>query len=89
LAPYAPALEVVGKGGADGAVAWVASRLAGDAVRGTLTVPGLAAGEYRVTWWDTGTGQPSGEATVSAGAAGLKLETPAIAGDAAVTLAPL
>jgi hypothetical protein len=71
LTPYAPQLATLGKGTKDYAVMWVYRRDAGDGapVSGTLAVPGLDAGEYRVAWWDTTKRTPIREdrATVAAG----------------------
>ncbi len=86
LSPYGPAIEALGKGGPDGAVFWLASRLPAQPVTGTLTVPGLAPGPVQVTWWDTRTGTPASRATAAATAAGLRLDTPPVSGDAAVTV---
>ncbi len=50
----------------------------------TLRLPGLAEGRYRVTFWDTLTGQSRGEVEVTAGGDGLIIEVPATRMDVAV-----
>lgn len=51
---------------------------------GTATIATLAAGDYRVTWWDTLAGQPLKTETVRADNNGLRLQIPSIARDIAV-----
>jgi hypothetical protein len=53
-------------------------------VTGTLRVPGLSNGSYRVTWWDAYAGKVAHEETVSVSTGGaLELTTPPIAHDLA------
>ena len=89
LTPYAPQLAVLGKGAKDYAVMWVYRRDASDAapISGTLAVPGLDAGEYRIAWWDTTKGTPIREerATVVAGKP-LSIPTGPIATDVAICI---
>lgn len=67
LTPYAAGLAALAKGSNDYAVLWVYRRDASDAtVKGTLAVPGLDAGAYRVVWWDTYKGVPLQEKMVNA-----------------------
>jgi hypothetical protein len=53
-----------------------------------LTIPGLAAGRYRVEWWETWRGCCEKNETVEAGAGGLRLEFPALAADVALKIIP-
>lgn len=85
LTPYAYELAALGKANDELAVIWVYRREPGEGtIAGTLSVPGLRDGDYRVAWWDTTKGQVVGEtaATVSGGAA-LPLATPPISHDIA------
>jgi len=86
LPGYAPALGVLGKGNADYAVLWVYRRPnARPEATGMLVVPGLAAGDYTATWWDTYEGRPLSTHRVSVRTGEpLRLATPPIARDAAV-----
>lgn len=86
LAPYGPTLRALAKAGTDGALLWIyrttpqnvtSSGVAQNAHSGTISVPGLAAGQYRVTWWDTGVGRAISSRTVAvAGAKLLTLDIP-------------
>jgi hypothetical protein len=89
FAPLGPALGIMGKSARDYAVFWLTNRLASrpDGVKGKLTIPGLAAGSYKVTWWDTTTGKPTGDSSATATAGALTVDTPAIVHDVAVTVA--
>jgi hypothetical protein len=90
LSPYAPSIGTVGKSGKTYAALWLYNRLAdgtGKAsaeVKGKVTVPGMQAGAYKVTWWDTAAGKPLNEATATADSTGLTVETPSISRDMAV-----
>lgn len=91
LTPYAPELAVLAKGNENWAVLWVYNRVPGkgQTVSGTLHVPGLAAGSYRVTWTDTRTAKVLSEETVTAtGSEPLTLTTPPIADDIAAWIEP-
>lgn len=97
LSPFGAALRAMGKVGKKSAVLWLRRAAPADgktaeppAVVGTLTVPGLAAGKYRVVWWDTRAGRKHSEAAVSVAVAGqpLKLTTPAVAQDLAAYVVP-
>lgn len=86
LTPYAPELAVLAKSGQNLTVLWVYNRVAntGQLVSGKLQVPGLAAGSYNVTWFDTRTGTVVSQETLNAtGSDSLKLTTPPIAKDLA------
>jgi hypothetical protein len=51
-------------------------------------VPGLAAGDYTATWWDTYEGKPLAEAQIRVKSGQpLRLTTPPIARDAALWVA--
>ena len=92
LSPFGPALKALGKVGKESAALWVRRAARGDggnaagpsSVAGTVTIPGLAVGTYRVLWWDTRTGRKHSEAgaTVVRGQP-LVLTTPAVAEDMA------
>jgi len=87
LDPYAPALGTVGKANDQFGAIWVHNRLR-SATSGQLSVAGVKAGEYEVTWYDTGTGKRMSRASVTVPAKGsLSFATPAVAADAAVTFA--
>jgi hypothetical protein len=77
LDPYVPALAAIGKATAERAALWLENRGA-EPVRGTLALPGLAAGRWQVAWWDTWRGARLGEASTIAVTAGqpLSLVTP-------------
>jgi hypothetical protein len=99
LTPYAPELAVLAKADKELAVLWVYRRDAGtpsaatrpaatqattQPVAGTLHVPELADGTYRVAWWDTYAGKVVKEETATAsGGQPLTLATPPIAQDLA------
>ncbi len=66
LAPYGPTLRALAKAGTDGALLWIYRTTPLDAARsgatqnadsGTVAIPGLLPGRYRVTWWDTRAGR--------------------------------
>ena len=86
LSPYAPALGVIGKSKNDYAVCWLYRRPdSPDEVKGTIVVPGLSAGSYSATWWDTYESKRLKETRVRIESGQpLRLETPAIARDVAV-----
>ncbi|HEX4053063.1 MAG TPA: DUF5060 domain-containing protein [Tepidisphaeraceae bacterium] len=86
LTPYAPKLAVLAKGNENMAILWIYNRVPsnGQTVSGTLRVPGLTAGSYRVAWMNTHTAKVLSEETVSAtGSEPLTLATPPIADDIA------
>ena len=89
LSPYAPALGVIGKSSSDYAVLWLYRRAASSKESsGTLVVPGLTAGDYTATWWDTYEGKPFREEHIRlTSGQPLRLATPAIARDAALWIA--
>jgi Domain of unknown function (DUF5060) len=81
LTPYVPQLAVCAKGNDQFAALWIYRREAtGDeSISGTLRIPGLAEGTYRVTWWDTTRGEVLGNETANATESnGLTLKTPPI-----------
>jgi hypothetical protein len=88
LTHYVPALGVLGKANDHYAVLWVYRRDdAGGteaAAAGKLSIPGLSAGTYEVSWWNPYTGQVASHtmASVAAGEA-LTLEIPAVEKDLA------
>ena len=88
LAPYAPAIAAIGKADKTYAVQWLYRREAsadGSGINGKLTLPGLQAGRYRATWWDTSSGKSISDETVEATKAGtLSLTTPPVTRDVAV-----
>lgn len=49
----------------------------------TLTLSGLAAGVYRITWWDTRVGKVSGSRTVGSEDGVLRVTAPVVSGDVA------
>jgi hypothetical protein len=86
LSGYALALGVLDKSNGHYAVAWVYRRAGSSAeVTGTLLVPGLAAGDYTATWWNTYEGKPLAETRIGVQEGqSLRLATPPIARDATV-----
>jgi len=58
----------------------------GDIEGATLTVRGLAPGDYRVEWWDTRTGKVSSAPDVTVGADACELRVPAFRADIACKL---
>lgn len=99
LSPYGPAYQALGKANKDAAFLWVYRASAGGegeaaspapGTNGTVTIPGLSPGRYRVVWWDTEAGKPipvergKDVVTVVAGRSSLRLSLPkGIAADAA------
>jgi hypothetical protein len=87
------ALALVGKRNDRFIEAWVWNRntlyaLAPSAgVAGTILFDSVPAGSWKVTWWDTATGQPGATQTIDHPGGALKLPTPPIARDAVVALA--
>jgi Domain of unknown function (DUF5060)/Cellulase (glycosyl hydrolase family 5) len=59
------------------------------ALTGTLLIDAVAAGRWKVTWWDTRVGKPMGESVVSHGGGELRIPTPPITRHAAVSLVRL
>lgn len=95
LSNYAPALAAHARIGKDYAAAWVYHRgnialgskdKAAEAASGTLKLPGLKAGKYRATWWDTqaGVSLSSTELEVKNAKEAATLATPPITRDAAL-----
>ena len=56
------------------------------AVSGTIKLDNVAAGSWKVTWWDTATGQPGVSKVIDHPGGPLKLATPPIVRDAAVAI---
>ena len=89
LDPFVPVLGAVGKGSDDFAVLWIFNRTAsgepGDALEGTVAIPGLKAGDYRVIWWDTYAGKAIAvEHACAASGQSLRLKSPPIRRDVAL-----
>lgn len=90
LAPYAPALGLLGRTGKDYAVLWAYRRPGHESdkvgeVTGKVTLAGLQSGSYKVAWWDPQVGKPlSEEMAEVSGSEPLVLETPPVAKDLAV-----
>ena len=87
LTPYAPALGVIGKGNDESAVLWIYCRDEPDSspAAGKISISGLAAGTYQLTWWDTYKGQIVKTETATTGVTNaLTFETPTIAKDLAL-----
>ena len=88
LAPYAPGLGAIGKAGKTFAVQWLYRRDGSGSeavVKGKIAIPGLQAGSYRATWWDTESGKPALEETVEVPKGGtLSLATPPVVRDVAL-----
>jgi hypothetical protein len=53
LTPYGATLQALGKGNTTTAVLWLRNTQRNQPSDGTVTVPGLQAGNYSVLWWDT------------------------------------
>jgi hypothetical protein len=94
LSDYAPALAVSALANSNYAAAWVYHRAniyadfgkESGTASGTLTLPVLNAGRYRVTWWDTLAGKAvrSEEMTIRRGAANSKIAIPPVTRDMAL-----
>jgi hypothetical protein len=92
LTPYGPALTALGKASTDRAVLWL-YRAEPDAsqpgVTGKVTLNGLKAGAYAVSWWDTQKGVATVTQTVHVTAGQpLVLDTPAVTDDIAAFITP-
>ncbi|HEX8464838.1 MAG TPA: cellulase family glycosylhydrolase [Abditibacterium sp.] len=83
-------LDGAAKAAPDYALAWIFNRqnieeaAPTSSSTGTATIPGVGAGRYRVTWWDTLAGKPLKTEVATADAMGLKLQIPAVTRDIAV-----
>ena len=64
-------------------------RFARPHARGSLVLPGLRPGRYRVEFWDTSQGAISSRQTATATADGLRLDLPDFTIDIAAKLRPL
>ena len=88
LSPYGSPLRAVAKADSESVVAWIypATPIDGsDPLTTTVSVPGLDAGEYRVYWWDTGTGKTvRADAVTVADGKPLVIKSPPIATDIAL-----
>jgi hypothetical protein len=86
LSPYTSQLAVLAKGDSDFAVLWIYKRdkTSSEPISGKLTVPGIAAGNYHVVWWDTYKSQIIKDESAAATADGLTLTTPPVDQDIAV-----
>lgn len=86
------ALAAIGRRGDDFIACWIWNRegvFAVDdapAVAGTLVLDEIPAGEWRVEWWDTFAGKPTGSAKLAHTGGTLRLPTPPIARHATVVL---
>ena len=96
---YLPRLVVVARGSDEEAIAWIGNREAlpvnpGDgnswlpptpatSATGTISLPGLKAGLYRIRWWDTIEGKVMSEDQRQAAGPTLTLEVPAVRTDVA------
>jgi hypothetical protein len=80
LTPYSPQIGVLAKGNDHYAMLWLYRRESSgpDPIAATLKIPGLAAGSYQVTWWDTEEGKVSKVETVQSNSDSLELTTPPI-----------
>ena len=87
-----PVLAAVGQRSADFAALWVWHRqgvfaqTAPAAVSGKIALENMAAGEWRVTWWDSLAGVPQASQTLTHAGGMLQLPTPPISRHAAVIL---
>lgn len=85
LTPYAPSLGAIGKSGKEFAAVWLYNRSGkSEGAKGKITIPGLASGNYKATWYDSEAGKSATEETAAATGSGLTLSTPAIVRDMAV-----
>jgi hypothetical protein len=86
LTPYGPAFGGLAKGTTDRAACFLyrGGDTPTETAKGTVTLPGLRSGKYRVLWWDTWAGKTRSEAvaTVTAGKP-LRLTVPPFARDLA------
>ncbi|HEY1765846.1 MAG TPA: DUF5060 domain-containing protein [Opitutaceae bacterium] len=86
------ALALIGRRNAHFIEAWVWSRRnlyatnPSAPVSGTVDLDNVAAGTWKVTWWDTTTGEPGPSKVIDHPGGPLKLPTPPIVRDAAVAL---
>ncbi len=87
-----PALAAVGKRAADFIALWIWNREhihsvdTGPGARATLLLADVAAGEWKVSWWDTIHGSIASTKTLSHAGGVLRLDTPEIARHAAAVL---
>jgi len=91
LTPYAVALALLGKQDAELLVVWLYRGDVNDAgeqtIAGTLTVPGMAAGRWLVTFYDCLSGAAAGQREVTVAQDGtLTIELPAVGRDLAVVV---
>jgi Domain of unknown function (DUF5060)/Cellulase (glycosyl hydrolase family 5) len=90
LAPYGPALRALAKANKEHAALWLfpataAAQPQPKINKGTVAVPGLTPGRYRVRWWDTHTGKELTAQTVLVAHGGaLTLPAPGGAADLAM-----
>ena len=84
---YAPALSAFVRESKEYAVGWILHPGTG-AVQGTVALPGLTPGKYRLTWWDTRLGKSlsTEDVTVTKAETGAELKTPPVAQDVAFYL---
>ncbi|HNW42080.1 MAG TPA: hypothetical protein PKN08_09295, partial [Opitutaceae bacterium] len=64
----------------------VFAQMAPAAVSGKIALENMAAGEWRVTWWDSLAGVPQASQTLTHAGGTLQLPTPPISRHAAVIL---
>jgi hypothetical protein len=84
LTPFGSTLRVATKANSTRAVLWVQNTRTDGPSTGSIALPGLKAGKYRVAWWDTTTGKPLSETTVEvADGKPLTLTTPSVEKDLA------
>jgi hypothetical protein len=87
-----PALALIGRRNERFIEAWIWNRAGLYAlgqpkpVAGTAAIDNVAAGTWKVTWWDAARGAPSGTLVVKHPGGTLRLETPPIGRYAAVAL---
>lgn len=85
LSPYAPELAVLGKGSSDYAALWVYRREPGnEPVDGTISVPGLAAGNVKIHWFDTHSGKSTRSEVIQHGGGELTFAVGPVAQDVAI-----
>jgi hypothetical protein len=85
LSPYGTALKALGKAGKTHAMIWVRrASSGGEGIEGTVSIPGLDPGRYRIHWWDTQIGEwiRSDSAVVESGGA-IRVATPKVTTDLA------
>lgn len=85
LSPYAPELAVLSKGSSDYAALWVYRREPGnEPVDGTISIPGLSSGNFKIQWFDTHAGKALRSDVIAHAGGGLKFAVGPVTQDVAL-----